>query len=217
MATSVVGEIVTWNNTDATEVTSATGTGMAYITAGVLAARAPSAMPLFSSYYYDSMAHIAGAGWSGSALTAGRLYATPFYVPHAITVDRLGVNVTTGVASALGKAGIYTMGSNGRPGTLVIQGSSNLDCATSATAPEHTISQALDGGKWYWAAFVSDSAISIHSAAPTTCPVGYGTAASGVTKTGSYFLTLGSLTLPDPFGVPTNTTANLYRIFYRTA
>lgn len=42
MATSAVGEAVIWNDTSATEVTSATGTGRAFLTAGVLSAMDPA-------------------------------------------------------------------------------------------------------------------------------------------------------------------------------
>jgi hypothetical protein len=86
--------------------------------------------------------------FSTQALTASRLYATPFFVPYRATLDRIGLNVSgAGGAGCVIRLGIYadiTDAAGGYPGSLILD-AGTID-GTSATTQEITISQAVDAG-----------------------------------------------------------------------
>lgn len=90
------------------------------------------------------------------ALTSGRMYAIPFFVPKAITLDYLAVNCTTLGTAAHLRLGIYSDSGNCEPGSLLI------DCGavdTSGTGVKTiACAQALAGGSLYWLAALSDNA-----------------------------------------------------------
>lgn len=89
------------------------------------------------------------------AFSTGEMYFTPLWVPVAMTVDRISINVQSGIASGTHRLGIYSSNSNGVPSSLV------LDAGTVATTAsgvkEITISQALTPGV-YWLAAVAQTA-----------------------------------------------------------
>lgn len=95
-------------------------------------------------YYGVSGPHIPGT----QAATAGLQYAIPFYVPVAMTADRLSCEVTTaGAAGSVVRLGIYNNATNDLPGTLLLDAGTVV--ATSTGVKEATISQALAAGL-YW-------------------------------------------------------------------
>jgi hypothetical protein len=78
----------------------------------------------------------------------GDLRLTPFYVPSALTLSRLGMEVTTvGDTGSTLRLGIYADNGTGYPGGLVLDAGTIL--GDSATVQELTISQALAAGL-YW-------------------------------------------------------------------
>jgi hypothetical protein len=84
------------------------------------------------------------------------LRVTPLYVPRALTLDRIGLDVTTaGQAGAVIRLGIYA-DDGGYPGALV------LDAGTIAgdavATPEITIAQALAIGVYWLGACVQNAA-----------------------------------------------------------
>lgn len=76
----------------------------------------------FTSYYCSEA--VLQASTAGAVL-ADRIYYQPFNLPND-TVDRIGINVTTGAAGAA-RLGLYTANSVGMPGTLIV------DCGTVDT------------------------------------------------------------------------------------
>lgn len=95
---------------------------------------------------YYSPASIQISATTG-AMTAGRVFYAPFLLPGA-TVDRIGVDVTTGAAGNL-RLGIYT-NNNGLPGQLLM-GSSALD-TTNIAFVEHSFTAIQLPQDWVWAA-----------------------------------------------------------------
>lgn len=94
-----------------------------------------------------------GQGVNGAAMGAvagvvDRLEFYPFIPSHDLTIDRLGVRVTTGAAGKL-RVGIYT-DANGMPDQLVY-GGGELDTGTAGVV-EETVSIALSANRYYWRA-----------------------------------------------------------------
>lgn len=107
---------------------------------------AASGAPMLTSF-------VSGYWWStpGTANTlniaVNRAHAVPFVTSQAMTITRLGAEVTSGSSGALVRLGIYS-DSSGLPGTVL------LDAGTingaSATYQEITISQPLSANTKYW-------------------------------------------------------------------
>jgi hypothetical protein len=91
---------------------------------------------------------------STTATAANRLELFPFRAGRNVTVDLLALEVTTGVASAQARVGIYSAdATTGLPGALLTGQGTLLDCA-SAGVKTSAISPALvlEAGKLYWLA-----------------------------------------------------------------
>ena len=104
---------------------------------------------------------IAGQAHSTMALAASRMYFTPIYVPKAITVDRIGINVSAN--SGAGEAcrlGIYESGADGMPGALLLD--AGEVAVTTNGGKEITISQALSADTVYWLALFTNAAASFN-------------------------------------------------------
>lgn len=89
------------------------------------------------------------------AFSTGELYFTPLWVPVAMTVDRISINVQSGIASGTVRLGIYSSNANGVPASLLLD--AGTVATTSSGVKEATISQALTPGI-YWLAAVSQTA-----------------------------------------------------------
>jgi len=98
--------------------------------------------------YYDQQGTASAGGSAAGA--ANRIELVQFMVGADMSVDRIGVNVVTGVGSATCKMVIYNAGSDGWPDTLALAGSSDLDCSSSSSFVEDTISFTFLAGKRYW-------------------------------------------------------------------
>jgi hypothetical protein len=131
----------------------------------------PMELPDLSRFYARNFArHLSGCYYvatpSAATSTANTLgngtgRFSPFPVPAAITLTRIGAEVTVvGESGSKLRLGIYGDNGNGYPGELVIDaGTINGD---SATVQEITISQPLQPGLYWIGAAVQ--------AAPTTQP-----------------------------------------------
>jgi hypothetical protein len=73
----------------------------------------------------------------------------PFWSPVAFTIDRLAVNVTTGVAAANVRVLIYNANANGTPNSRLVE-TANLGAATTNTFPEATVSHTFAANTLYW-------------------------------------------------------------------
>jgi len=94
------------------------------------------------------------------ALVADVLWGTIIWIPRALTVDRIAIDVTAGAAGKIAYVGIYNVGANLVPGSLLIDGGSISVAAVTVVAA--TVSQALTKG-YYYVAVVSDGAPTIRS------------------------------------------------------
>ena len=170
--------------------------------------------PLVTGNIYDQSCSYSVANWSGGGLTANRLYASLIYFPKSVTFVQIGTRVTAGVGSALGRVALYSVGTDGLPGALYWQGSTTIDMSTTntnATVTGQTC--AVVGGTWYYAALISDSAVSVYGGSGNIPNHGY-SGHDSVTKITDYFKTNGSLTLPDPFGTPTGSSTGIKRVSF---
>lgn len=139
---------------------------------------------------------------STAALTLNRLTVVPFYVPRRVTINQLGVNVTTasGTPDTEGRVGIYADvqdGYGGYPGDLVTgsAGTVATDAIAFATA---TVDATLNPGL-YWLAFVPQTVTCSTATFTSHNPmVGYATAGFMAGRSG-YALTDVSGALPSTF------------------
>lgn len=161
------------------------------------------------------------AGTSNSiVLGVGTLRATPFWVPAAATLDRIGAEIVViGDAGSKVRLGLYTDDGTGRPDALVLD--AGTIAADSATVQEIVISQALSRGV-YWAAgvvqvvTVNQPTVRVHGAAGVV-PVDMRTATPGAGVATMGMLVTGVTgALPATFGA-TAVAGAVPRIFARIA
>jgi len=103
-----------------------------------------------------------GTALAGSALTANRLYAMPFVCPKGITIDRIGVYVSTLLAGAA-RLGIYADAGGANtcyPGALLLD-AGTIDTGSTGVK-SISISQALAANTLYWLVLVANAAPSIY-------------------------------------------------------
>jgi hypothetical protein len=93
----------------------------------------------------------AGTALAGSALTAARMYAMPFIAPKAITIDQIGVYVST-LSTTTARLGIYADNGNCYPGALLLD-AGTID-VTGVGAKKIAINQALSANTLYWLVIV---------------------------------------------------------------
>ena len=89
------------------------------------------------------------------AITQNRMYLLPIYFPYPVAIDRLGVEVASGVATSVCRVGFYSS-TAGLPTTLLFEAGSTLDTSGTGTK-EATVSQTLPAGL-LWFACVSQTA-----------------------------------------------------------
>lgn len=105
----------------------------------LLAAESPTLVPYkIEAGRYTSNGSIAAAATT-TAGAANRMEICPWVCPADITVDQFAMNVTTGVASALGKVVVYSSDVNGRPDALLLE-TGTLDFSSTG---QKTVSAAL--------------------------------------------------------------------------
>jgi hypothetical protein len=116
-------------------------------------AAAGSALPVFSRSGLYYAANSPTVTTSTTTLSSLRLQAIA--ISRAVTVDRIGVEVTTGVATSVTRMGIYQDDGTGYPSTLILD-AGTIDASTNGYK-EITISQALAAGN-YWIGAVNQVA-----------------------------------------------------------
>lgn len=100
-----------------------------------------------------------GTALTTGALTANRLYATPFICPTAITIDRIGLNVTTLLAGKA-RVGIYTDSAMYPSGLVSGTDAAELDTGT-AGVKSNTISVGLSANTLYWLAICTNAGVTV--------------------------------------------------------
>lgn len=159
---------------------------------------------------------VAHTAFSAQALVANRMYAMPFVAPGrtGCTLDRLGINVTTGSAGNA-RLGIYN-DSSGYPGTLLLDAGTVV--TTNIAVVTVTISQALVPGNRYWLVYVSNATPTVRSIPVNCCSHALGFARTlGTAGNCGLYVAFTYGTLPTPFpSSPTMITANpIPALFYR--
>lgn len=132
-----------------------------------------AAYPGSSGNYYLNL--VTTGTLSTIATAADRFDFYPL-IPLAndLTISALALYVTTGVASAKSRLGIYADNGGKPDGGALICDSGELDCATSATGREGAVSVTLQKGKRYWLAVLSNSTQTLRSMPTTVLPLGVG-------------------------------------------
>ncbi len=83
------------------------------------------------------------------AQVANRTVIAPYVPAYNVTIDQLGISVSTLLASANAKCVIYDSDSNGRP-TTILRETANISAAANATVFGSITSLTLTAGKTYW-------------------------------------------------------------------
>lgn len=133
---------------------------------------------------------------SSGALIADRLYAVPLWVPRAMTIGDLVIQVTVVDVGLSCVLGIYNDGDNLYPGTLLVDGGevSVNDVALVAAAVDTAMTKGL-----YWLALLSEGTPTIKNYETTYPILGFRSTDLGYRETG-WIATLNyQSTLPDPF------------------
>lgn len=120
-----------------------------------LEAKVPAAhylWPVASGNYFDQS--VGAIAKSTIAAAADRLDMMPFVAGFDAALQSIAIEVTTGVASALCRIGIYADAA-GVPGAL-LDTSADLDCSTTGMKT-HTLTRTLSAGTRYWLAVLSNS------------------------------------------------------------
>ncbi len=145
------------------------------------------------------------------AQTADVLYGTPFWVVRPFSIDRLAVNVVSGVAGAA-RLGIYNDGTNLYPGAL-LDDAGTID-VTSTGVKTVTVAYTLTIGL-YWLAIVSDVAETLTSWKPSVPNVGLGAALND--PQGRWISAFTYAALPDPFTASGGSDGNGSVVFARVS
>lgn len=126
-------------------------------------------MPMRRGAWYGPSSHGYGVASFGTySLLQHRQYAMPFYVPEPVAIDRLAVEITTGVSGVQVILSIYDDTGGMRPRTR--RASIAVDASTSGVKTG-TVSTTIGRG-WYWIAIVPSHALTIKSAVGTTWIMG---------------------------------------------
>jgi hypothetical protein len=157
-----------------------------------------------------------------ATLGVGTLRIAPAVIPRAITIDRLGAEITAvGEAGSKLRIGIYADDGTGKPGSLLLDaGQINGD---SATVQEITVNQTLNPGIYWFGAVVqavTTTQPTVRIIANWTPPILMGISTSlpgaGATVLG---LSMSGVTgaLPGTFSTTPGSSASIPRLFYRIA
>jgi len=142
-------------------------------------------------------------GPTANTLIANRIYAIGFYVTEEVTFDRIGLQVTTGVASSVVQPLVYSVGTDGLPSALLV--SSWATIATASTGfQEATISWAPTPYTLYWVCgYTTSTGVAVRAttvpAIQTGATAGSNAVLNTLTPNGTF-----SGSAPDPFGTPTS-------------
>jgi hypothetical protein len=97
--------------------------------------------------YYDNSFHAVNSVAIAGA--ANRAEMSPFFVSESLTIDQLGVSVSTAVAGSLLRCFIYGSNSQGWPDQLLYEGNNDLSGAAVAYVA-HTLDFSFNTGIQYW-------------------------------------------------------------------
>jgi len=162
--------------------------------------------PISGQYYNMG---VVNANNATLALAANRIYLMPLRVRRQITIDRLGIRVTTaGAAGTTLRVALYDQieenGVNfeaGWPGAL-LDSSPDMDVATAGQS-EFTISRVLSPQRQYWAGLWASAAVTVRAFTVANSVLILPNGNESFTGIGSIWrssMTYANGQWPDPFG-----------------
>jgi len=104
------------------------------------------------------------------AQVANRTVIAPFIPSLTVTVDQLGVSISTLIASALFKVVIYAADANGRPSTILRE-TGTIDAGSTGTKFAGITSLTLSAGTRYWIGIRSSSTSTLRTLGLTSSPL----------------------------------------------
>lgn len=104
------------------------------------------------------------------AQVANRTVIAPFTPARDVTIDQLGVSISTLIAGALFKAIIYASDADGRPST-VIRETANIDAGSTGTKFAAITALTLTAGTRYWIGIRSSSTATLRTLNVASVPV----------------------------------------------
>lgn len=134
-------------------------------------------------------------------ITAGRLVAMVMVVPRAMTLSHLVVDVTAAAAGKIVRLGIYGVGANLYPGSLILDAGTVAVDTTGLKILQISGGQALEKGI-YFLTVISDGAPTLRSYQAAWSPLGPSISALSALTTSVYKETENSAALADPFPTP---------------
>jgi hypothetical protein len=142
-----------------------------------------------------------------AVIAANTLYAHPFLVARALTIDRLGIRVTTaGAALTVARLGIYSDNGSVYPGALVKDVGTVAVDAIAVVAAAIAGNQALTPGL-YWLALISDGAPTLSYLLHSYTPNGVN-ATNFYNEQATYNIAQAYGALPDPFPAAASDSVN---------
>lgn len=171
--------VVVWETSDGGVTANVNGPNNGAISAAWVRRFGGIKMP--ATRYFDQS--LLAVGSSNLVGVAGRIDLVPWVPWYDQTVDRLGVNVTTGVAGALGRVVIYGANANDEPDALLWLPATDLSLATAAFV-EHTQTLSFKKNVLYYIGFFHGSTATISSIQGFVLP-NYGFSVSTSTSPGS--------------------------------
>lgn len=184
-----------------------------------------TAMPWVSGIRYDGTAFFGGT-LTTQAIVANTLYAVPCVAIHPslafgapISLDRIGIEVTTaGAAGKKARLGLARMGSDGKPGVLIVDGG---EVAVDAIAGvEATIAATVLCGVPFFRLLVSDGTPTLRAESSVGARSGLNAITDSSIRYGwssALTYTAGVTTLPDPFPSSPTQSGIVSRVFLRAA
>jgi hypothetical protein len=175
--------------------------------------------PISGNYYFP---YSQGTSSTSNTLGTGTLRVTPIILATAITITRLGAEITAigDVGSKL-RLGIYADSGSGYPSTLVLD--AGQIAGDSATVQELTVSKALAAGI-YWLGAVVQSVTTTQPTARTAnimhpdVPVPLGTTIPSAGAAAASLATSGITgALPGTFPAGATGSGQVVRLFYKIA
>lgn len=119
----------------------------------------PNAGGVVTGQYYDNS--FQGTASSTLAGAANRLDLAPYYTSVPLSIDQIGVAVSTAVAAATGKVVIYSADADGWPDVLLYE-SGDLDFSTTGYKSA-ALTFTFDSGVQYWVGVHHSSTATIRS------------------------------------------------------